>query len=85
MVGLTTPQHERVSGRNAATVYTDDALVYERLPYDHETVNHSVSQIQQPHPGREVAPEPWRQEKNAKSSVLLKGKRCAPGVCSMPR
>lgn len=27
-----------------ATVYTDDALVYERLPYAHETVNHSVSQ-----------------------------------------
>ena len=27
-----------------ATVYTDDALVYETLPYHHETVKHSVSE-----------------------------------------
>ena len=27
-----------------ATVYTDDALVYETLPYRHETVKHSVSE-----------------------------------------
>ena len=28
----------------SATVYTDEAAVYARLPYQHETVNHSVSQ-----------------------------------------
>ena len=28
----------------SATVYTDEAAVYEKVPYTHQTVNHSVSQ-----------------------------------------
>ena len=28
----------------SATLYTDEALVYQKVPYAHETVNHSVSQ-----------------------------------------
>ena len=38
--------HGLVSAHTApdAKVYTDDALVYETLPFDHETVKHSVSE-----------------------------------------